>query len=65
MVAVIPSPLKKIDFIVENYCLRDFDFDQIGRGNCYGKFKTNVIEYIAGYVVKQKIRFPALIVLAL
>lgn len=53
MVAVIPSPQNKIDFIVENYCLSDFDFDQIGRGNCYSEFKTNVIEYIAGYVVKK------------
>ena len=41
----------KIDFVVENYCLRDFDFDLI------------VIEYIASYVRKQKITFPAQIVL--
>ena len=52
MVAIIPSPQEKINFIAENYRLDDFNFDLITK-NSYSEYKTQVIEYVAGYVVKR------------
>ena len=52
MVAVIPSVKDKIDFIFENYCLDDFNFDFISEKS-YSEFKNQAIGYISGYVVKR------------
>ena len=40
------------NFIFENYCLDDFNFDFISEKS-YSEFKTQAIGYISGYVVKR------------
>ena len=51
IVAIIPSGQEKIDFIYEHY---ELDIDQVNVDTEHmSEYKTKVIEYISGYVVKK------------
>ena len=52
VVGLIPSTNNKINYVIDNYNLSDIDFDFINNSTI-SNFKHNVLEYIAGFVVKK------------
>ena len=52
LIALIPTAEDRINYVLEYYDCDEFEFDDVS-SVCHSEFKSHVLDYISGYVVKK------------